>query len=102
MAPRGFAREPRLSYANVMSTVAMFLALGDGAVMAKQTLLNGNRIKPGTIPANRIKKHALTSTQIKLSKLGTVGNAAHASAELHLTCGEENNGQDLMGCIGVR
>jgi hypothetical protein len=98
MAHRTFPRaRPRLTYANVMSTIAMFLALGGGAVMAKQTLLNGKRIKPGTIPANRIKKHSLTSTQIKLSKLGTVQSATHALSADNAT---HASSADAVGGLG--
>src|SRR5262249_46221373 len=93
----------RLTYANVMSTVAMFLALGGGAVMAKQTLLNGKHIKPGTIPANRIKKHSLTSTQIQLSKLGTVQSATHASSAdsaAKATLATRATSADALGGLG--
>jgi hypothetical protein len=89
---------PRLTYANVMSTIAMFLALGGGAVMAKQSLLNGSRIKPGTIPANRIKKHSLTSTQIQLSKLGTVQSASHASSADNAS---HASNADALGGLGA-
>src|ERR1700742_1635228 len=67
----------RLSYANVVATLALFVALG-GTSVAATSLLNGSKIKPGTIPANRIRKHSLTSTEIDLGKLGTVPAAAGA------------------------
>jgi hypothetical protein len=98
MANRGLApARSRLTYANVVSTLALFLALGGGAAMAKQHFLNGKRIKPGTIPANRIKKHSLTSTQIKVSKLGTVAKATHA-----LTADQATHaaGADTLGGLG--
>jgi hypothetical protein len=53
-----------------MSTLAFVLALGGGAAIAKQALLNGKDIKPRSIPANRIVRHSLTGTEINLGKLG--------------------------------
>jgi hypothetical protein len=68
----------RLTYSNVMSTLAFMLALGGGAAIAKQALLNGRDIRPRSIPANRIVKHSLTGSEINLGKLGVVRNAGHA------------------------
>ena len=93
----------RASYANVTSTIAIFLALGGGAVIAKQSLLNGKRIKPGTIPANRIQKHSLTSIQIKLSKLGSVPlatRATHASTANHASNADHATSANTPGGLG--
>jgi hypothetical protein len=48
----------QLSFANVMSVIAVFIAIGGGAYAAKQ--LNGKTIKKNSIPANRLKKSVLT------------------------------------------
>jgi hypothetical protein len=69
----------RLTYANVVATLALFVALG-GTGVAASNLINGSHIKRGTIPGDRLKNHALTSTQINVAKLGTVPAAAHAAA----------------------
>jgi hypothetical protein len=69
---------PRVSYANVVSTLALVLALGGSAVAAKQTFFNGKNIKPRSIPANRIKKHSLTGTEIDVRKLGSIPRALSA------------------------
>jgi hypothetical protein len=61
---------PRLSYANVASTLALVLALGGTTYAA--TAINGNTIKKRSIPASKIKKDTLTGTEIKESKLGKV------------------------------
>jgi len=45
----------RLTYANVMATVAVFIALGGGAYAAVQ--INGSQIKKNSIPSNRLKKN---------------------------------------------
>ena len=55
---------PRLTYANVVATMALFLALAGGTVWAANKI-NGKQIKKNTIPGNRIKKNTLTANQIK-------------------------------------
>ena len=54
----------RLTYANVVATLALFLALTGGAVWAANKI-NGKQIKKNSIPGNRIKKKSLTNNQIK-------------------------------------
>jgi hypothetical protein len=66
----------RLSYSNVMATIAMFLALGGSSYAVTQ--VNGKRIKPRSITGSKIKKNTLTGNQIKESKLGTVPRAGVA------------------------
>jgi hypothetical protein len=44
---------PRLTYANVMATIAVFMALGGGAYAAVK--ISGTSIKPHSIPLNRLK-----------------------------------------------
>ena len=55
---------PRITYANVVATLALFLALTGGAVWAANKI-NGKQIKKNTIPGNRIKKNTLSANQIK-------------------------------------
>jgi hypothetical protein len=55
---------PRITYANVVATMALFLALAGGTVWAANKI-NGKQIKKNTIPGNRIKKKTLTANQIK-------------------------------------
>jgi hypothetical protein len=59
---------PRLTYANVVATLALFLALTGGAVWAASKI-NGKQIKKNSIPGNRIKKKSLTNNQIKTKTL---------------------------------
>lgn len=80
---------PRLSYANVMATIAVFIALGGGAYAAfslpkgsvgskqlrKQAVKTrdlGNR----SVVAKKVRKNALTGKVIKESSLGTVPNSS--------------------------
>ncbi len=55
---------PRLTYANIVATLALFLALTGGAVWAASKI-NGKQIKKNSIPGNRIKKSTLTNNQLK-------------------------------------
>ncbi|HEX3240551.1 MAG TPA: hypothetical protein VHR18_10510 [Solirubrobacterales bacterium] len=57
-----------LSYANVMASFAVFLALGGVGYAA--TTINGNQIKKGTVGAGKLKSGTLTSKQVKADALG--------------------------------
>jgi hypothetical protein len=72
----------RLTYANVMATVAVFLALGGGAYAATQLKKNSvgaKQLKANAVTGAKVKDQSLTGKDIKLAKLGTVPSAAHAS-----------------------
>ena len=56
--------DSRITYANVVATLALFLALAGGTVWAANKI-NGKQIKKYTIPGNRIKKNTLTANHIK-------------------------------------
>jgi hypothetical protein len=73
----------RLTYANVIATLALFLALGGGAYAASQLPKNSvgtKQLKKNAVTAAKIKEGAVTGSKIKLSSLGTVPNASHADA----------------------
>jgi hypothetical protein len=79
---------PRLSYANVVATLALFLALTGGVVWAAGKI-SGKQIKKNSIPGNRIKKSSLTNKQIKKMTLtnnrikpGTIQRSALAAGTL--------------------
>ncbi len=77
-----------LTYANVMASIAVFVALGGVGYAA--TSINGNKIIKQSIGAGKLKKGTLTSTQVKQnaltgavideSSLGTVPAAQTASS----------------------
>ena len=73
----------RVTYANVVSTLALFVALGGSAYAVTQ--IKGSQIKRRSIPANRVKKNALTGTEIKESKLARVPRAAKADSATKAT-----------------
>jgi hypothetical protein len=62
----------RLTYANVMATLAVFLVLG-GIGYAAATI-NGKDIKKHSEPGNRLKNHTLTAKQVRAPKVHLVGN----------------------------
>lgn len=81
----------RLTYANVMSTVAVFIALGGSSYAAVK--LNGSSIKDRTIAGKKLRHNTLTGRQIRESRLGTVPYARNAgrldgitAAELKIRC----------------
>ena len=89
-----------LTYANVVSTLCLFLLLGGGAAFAashlgknsvgakqlKKNAVTTPKIRKNAVTTAKIGKEAVTGAKIKLSSLGTVPaatnatNAAHANA----------------------
>src|SRR3954468_15236725 len=67
----------RLSYANVVATLALFVALGGTGYAASQ--LTGRDIKNRSLSRVDIKKNALTGTEINESRLKQVPSAANAT-----------------------
>ncbi len=78
----------RLTYANVMATVAVFIALGGASYAAlklpknsvgpqqlKKNAVTTAKIKNEAITASKVKKGSLTGAQIDASSLGTVPSA---------------------------
>src|ERR1700759_3215139 len=58
----------RLTYANVIATLALFLALGGGAVWAanRQAAKGGTgKLKPNAVTAGKIKANAITTSKIR-------------------------------------
>src|SRR4051794_2415107 len=82
-----------LTYANVVSTLCLFLLLGGGAAFAanklaknsvgskqlKKNAVTAAKIKAGAISAAKVEKDSLTGAEIKSSTLGTVPAAVHAA-----------------------
>jgi len=77
---RGIAS--RLSYANVVATVALFIALGGGAYAAFKVPKNSvgtKQLKNGAVTGAKVANGSLTGTQINAGTLGTVPSASNAS-----------------------
>jgi hypothetical protein len=63
----------RLTFANVVAVLALFIALGGSVYAANK--ISGKTIKKGSEPGNRIKKNTITGKQVKEKTLGTVPSA---------------------------
>jgi hypothetical protein len=55
----------KLTYANVVATLALMLAISGGTALAATHLITGKQIAKGTISATNIEKHTLTSSLFK-------------------------------------
>lgn len=78
---------------------ALVVSLGGTAAGASH-LLSGAKIKPGSIPGNRLKKDSVTGTQVKESSLGTVPSAAHATSADTATTATSAGGAPPTGAAG--
>ena len=73
----------KLTYANVMATIAVFIALGSGAYAAVQLPKNSvgtKQLKKGSVTGAKVANATLTGANLNLSTLGTVPSAANAQA----------------------
>jgi hypothetical protein len=72
---------PRLTYANVMATIAVFIALGGAsyaAIKLPKNSVGSSQIKKNAITTAKLKKEAVTGAKIKIGSLGTVPSAKYA------------------------
>jgi hypothetical protein len=65
----------RLSYANVIASIALFIALCGGTAVAKHVVITGKNIKNNTVTSKDIKNYSL---QAKDLKKGLIASAAAA------------------------
>src|SRR6476660_4201793 len=74
---------PKLSYANVISTVCLFLLLGGGAAYAASHLgknsVGSKQLRKNAVTGAKVKDQSLTGRDINASNLGTVPSATHAT-----------------------
>ena len=66
----------KLTYANVMSTIAVFVALGGSSYAA--LTITGKDVKNGSLTYRDLKRNTLGGSRIKESRLGTVPRARNA------------------------
>jgi hypothetical protein len=95
----------RLSYANVMSTIAVFLLLGGatafaalgkhsvGAGQLKKNAVTAAKIRKNAVTTAKIKDHAVTAAKLNLSSLGPVPSAGTAQTAVDAST---VNGQALI------
>ena len=106
---------PRLTYANVMSSIAVFLTLGGATALAagqlgrntvgtkqlKKNSITAVKIKNGAVTGIKVKSGSLTGTQVDASTLGTVSNATHAASADSATNSEKLDGFSAADLGGV-
>jgi hypothetical protein len=85
---------PRLTYANVVATIALFVAVSGASAFAatqlaknsvgsrqlKSKAVTTGKIAPGAVNGSKVAKGSLTGANINLSQLGTVPAATTATA----------------------
>ncbi len=54
-----------LTYANVISSLALFLVLGGGAAFAASKMIGTNQLKAGSVRTGKIAKEAVTAAKIR-------------------------------------
>jgi hypothetical protein len=74
---------PRLTYANVISTLALFLALSGGAAYAASKIHSGD-IANGAIKTSKMHKRAVTSAKLALGAVRSnqIANGAVSSSQI--------------------
>jgi hypothetical protein len=75
----------RLTYANVMSSIAIFLLLGGATAFAAKKI-GSNEIKGNSITTGKIKKEAITASKLKKNSVTTakIANGAVTGAKINL------------------
>lgn len=76
----------RLSYANVMSTLAVFLVLSGGAAYAAKKI-SSHDLKGASVTTAKIKRNAVTTSKIRASAIKTAKIAAGAVTSGKLAIG---------------
>lgn len=81
------SRKPkRLTYANVMSTLAVFIALGGSSYAAYS--ISGSSLKDRSVTGRKIRHNSLSGVQIRESTLATVPRARNAARLGGVTAGD--------------
>jgi hypothetical protein len=82
--------KPKLSYANLTSTLALLIALGGTTAYAASKLPDRSvgefQLRPGAVTAEKIRKNAVTAPKIKAEaiKQGKIANGSITAAKLTL------------------
>lgn len=84
----------RLTYANVMSSIAVFLVLGGAAFAATKLPKNSvgtKQLKNNAVTTAKIKNDAVNGTKVNESTLSTVPSASSAANATHATSADKAN-----------
>src|SRR3954452_8977342 len=72
---------PRISYANVVATLALVLGVSGTSYAATQ--LNGKKLKNRSVAGKKLKKNTVTGKEVREAKLGKVPSATQADNATH-------------------
>jgi hypothetical protein len=91
---------PRLTYANVMSTLCFCLLLGGGAAYAATHLpknsVGTKQIKKNAINGSKVADDSLTGSDIRESSLGHVPTADHATSSDHAASSDHATSSEAL------
>ncbi len=95
----------RLSYANVVSTLALFLALGGATAYAVNQLppksIGAKQLRPGAVTADKIRKHAVTAPKIEAQAIKSGKIAGGAVKEAKLANASVSNSKLASGAVST-
>jgi hypothetical protein len=93
---------PRLTYANVMATIAVFIALGGASYAATKLPKNSvgtKQLKANAVTTAKIKNGAVTGAKINTASLGTVPSAAQATNAAQATSAINAQNAAALGSV---
>jgi hypothetical protein len=90
----------RLTYANVMSSIAVFLILGGATAFAAKKI-GSNEIKGNSITTGKIKKEAVTASKIKNNSIITSKIADNAVTTAKIANGSVTGAKLNLGTVGT-
>jgi hypothetical protein len=88
----------RLTYANVMSSIAVFLVLGGATAFAAKKI-GSNQLKGGSVTTAKIKKNAVTASKIKQSSITTAKIASSAVTNEKIAAGSVDTTKLAAGFV---
>src|SRR5436309_14627193 len=91
----------RLTYANVMSSIAVFFVLGGGAAYAAKKI-SSHDLRGGSVTTAKIKRNAVTRSKIKAKAISTAKIADDAVTNARLADGSVSLEKLAAGFIAPR
>lgn len=88
----------KFTYANVMSTIAVVIALGVGTSQAT-TWINGALLKPRSVGTKKLKNKSITAAKMAANSVGTTSIAAGGVTTSDLATDVKTAGGDLTGTL---
>jgi len=97
--------KPKITYANVVSTIALFLALTGATAFAIDQLPNksigAKQLRPGAVIADKIRKNAVTAPKLKPEAVKSGKLASFAVKEAKLANGSVTNLKLANGSVST-